>query len=97
MSSGRVAEGPTAFSARQKTAWRLSLKPCRKQRRESDQIKSKSCRVTEVQIRGVVAAEHNPEGHLTCLMVALKAPRIAAAPPQSLFIPGIVVYKKKKQ
>lgn len=29
--------------------------------------------------------------HLTCLMVALNAPRMAAAPPQSLFIPGIVV------
>lgn len=28
-------------------------------------------------------------------MVALKAPKIAAAPPQSLFIPGMVVYGKK--
>lgn len=28
---------------------------------------------------------------LTCLIVALKAPRMAAAPPQSRFIPGIVV------
>lgn len=28
ISSGRVAVGPTAFSARQNTAWRLSLKPC---------------------------------------------------------------------
>lgn len=27
----------------------------------------------------------------TCLTVALKAPKMAAAPPQSLFIPGIVV------
>jgi len=27
-SSGRQAVGPTAFSARQKTAWRFSLKPC---------------------------------------------------------------------
>lgn len=29
---------------------------------------------------------------LTCLMAALKAPRMAAAPPQSLFIPGMVVW-----
>lgn len=28
---------------------------------------------------------------LTCLIVALKAPKMAAAPPQSLFIPGMVV------
>lgn len=34
---------------------------------------------------------------LTCLMAALKAPRTAAAPPQSLFIPGMVVWKGHKE
>lgn len=29
MSSGLVALGPTEFSAKQNTAWRVSLKPCR--------------------------------------------------------------------
>lgn len=32
---------------------------------------------------------------LTCLTVALKAPKIAAAPPQSLFMPGIVLCEEK--
>lgn len=33
---------------------------------------------------------------LTCLTAALKAPRTAAAPPQSLFIPGMVVCEGRK-
>lgn len=33
---------------------------------------------------------------LTCLMAALKAPRMAAAPPQSRFIPGMVVCRQHK-
>lgn len=33
---------------------------------------------------------------LTCLTAALKAPRTAAAPPQSLFIPGMVVCGGRK-
>jgi hypothetical protein len=35
-------------------------------------------------------------GSLTCLMAALKAPRMAAAPPQSRFIPGMVVCSSTK-
>ena len=56
MSSGRVAFGPTEFSARQNTAWMQALLP--------------NLAITHI------------------------APRIAAAPPHSRFMPGIIVYSK---
>lgn len=53
-STYRVAFGPTAFSARQKTACKFCLNPC--------------------------------------FTMHANAPKMAAAPPQSLFIPGIDVF-----
>ena len=34
---------------------------------------------------------------LTCFTAALKAPRMPAAPPQSLFIPSMEVYQKENE
>lgn len=43
--------------------------------------------------RGAPRPQDGSDGTpLTCFTAALKAPRMAAAPPQSLFIPGMVVY-----
>lgn len=49
--------------------------------------------VPATQTQGALGRRTREEdrAHLTCLMAALKAPRTAAAPPQSLFIPGMVV------
>jgi len=109
ISSGRVAVGPTEFSARQKIAWRLSLKPWHKTEVSVSfkpglrlhlvlcnlKYRCKQVTISICNVNTNATSIHHTKSTKsfcnTCLTVALKAPKMAAAPPQSLFIPGIVV------
>lgn len=82
---GSCGDGPNSVFSQAEHSVKVVLESLTRRERgvKSDVVKDASGRKKEACPGG--------KAQLTCLTVALKAPKMAAAPPQSLFIPGMVV------